>query len=97
MPRKLDLSPEEKKARRAAQLRKAQTTFRSKQALAALNERKDTETAREILERTATSIQSIASTTKDEHHAALFRMWAAEIARAMRQLPSGSVTEISSG
>ena len=90
MPKKLDLSPEEMRERRAAQLRQAQATLRAKRALAALNERKDTETAREILERTAASIQGIASKTKDEHHATLFTMWAGEIARALRQLPSSA-------
>jgi len=60
-------------------------TLRAKRALlTALNERKDAETAREILERTAASIKGIASKTKDEHHATLFNMWAAEIARALR-------------
>jgi len=59
-------------------------TLRAKRALAALNERKDAETAREILERTAASIKGIASKTKDEHHAMLFTMWVAEIARTLR-------------
>jgi hypothetical protein len=96
MPKKLDLSPEEKKERRAAQLRQAQATFRAKQALAALSDRKDTETAREILERTAASISKMASTARDEHHATLFKMWAAEIERATRQLPGAPATEQSS-
>lgn len=86
MPRKIALSPEEKKERRASQLRKAQATFRAKKALDDLRKRRETETAREILVRTARSISKMASTTSDEHYASLFSMWAGEIERATKQL-----------
>lgn len=87
MPKKLDLSPEEKRERRAAQLRQAQATFRAKQAFGELTKRKDTESAKDILERTANSIRNMAEKARDEHHSTLFKAWVAEIERAIQRLP----------